>query len=636
MAKLKKTYIGNISATASGSAYFKCDELKTFDNKDFFIHKENLNKAFHQDTVKVKIISDFEVEVIQIIERFKTEFIGTVNYYNGYYFVPDNSKLTIDFNIPDSKLNNAKENQKVIVKLTDWNNNETNPNCEVLKILGNVGDNDAEIHGILAEYSLPYVFNNEVLTESNLIPTTISDDEISQRRDMRNIFTCTIDGDDSKDFDDALSLNWNDGVCEIGVHIADVTHYVKPNSLLDDEAFKRGNSVYLVDRCVPMLPERLSNGICSLNPNEDRLCVSVIFTLDKDGNVTSEWFGRTVINSNYRLTYDGVQDIIERKPNENYNKELRESIAIFDKWAKKWRKQRLDGGSMNFDKSEIKFKLDDNKKPIAVILKETKDSNHLIEEFMLLANKSVARFIESKGYPCINRIHDSPNMEKLDELKSFVKGFGYNLDLSDEKEIRKSLNKLLRKSKDGAESDIISNLVIRSQSKAEYSIRSIGHWGLGDEFGSYCHFTSPIRRYSDMMVHEILIKVLNNEKLSENLGQLTTKCSWISATESKAQKAERASIKYMQTVFMKGMVGKIFKGVISSITDFGIFVTINEFHSECFVKISKYSNDWVIDMKKWKIKSVEGGVEYKLGGKITIKLKKVEVDKKQIDAEIVF
>jgi ribonuclease R/exosome complex exonuclease DIS3/RRP44 len=649
MIKIGDVIEGTINMNTSGSAYLVNNELP----RDIYIHKNNTNRSLHLDTVKIKIVKgngrQLEGIVTDVLKRFKTEFVGIIQISPRYaFFIPDSTKMSIDMFIPLNKLNGAKDGQKVVAKLTSWKEDSKSPNGEIIKVLGNAGDNDVEIHAILHDYDLPYDFDENVIDESEAIPSEIKQSEIDARRDMRDVPTFTIDPEDAKDFDDALSVQWVNGQLEVGIHIADVSHYLRPDTDLDKEAYRRGTSVYLVDRVVPMLPERLSNGLCSLRPNEDKLCFSAVFTLDQNGTVVDEWYGRTIINSDYRYTYEQAQAAIEDYGNgiaKRFN-ELSEhanvvameltkkesydaKIRILDSYAKKLRKQRLKEGSITFDKQEVKFKLDDNNKPIDIIFKVMKDSNKLIEEFMLLANKKVAELLNENEYPVINRVHDEPSQEKLGELKNFVKLFGYDIKTTNAKEITQSLNKLLIDVKGKPEDNMINNLVVRTMQKAAYSTKNIGHYGLA--FENYAHFTSPIRRYPDVMVHRLLSRFLENKPVPK-LDKLETRCVYLSEREKRAQKAERDSIKYMQTIYMSERVGKIYKGIITSVTDYGIFIEITENKCEGLIKLSEIGGDtYIPDLKHHCLKGHNTGHRITLGDEVNVVVSSVDVEKKNIN-----
>ena len=500
--------VGKFSANSSGSAYLVSNDLP----KDIYIHAKNTNKSLHLDTVKVKVIPgngrNIEGEVIEIIERFREEFVGVIQISPRFaFFVPDSNKLPIDFFIPLSKIMGAKDGQKVIAKMTEWKDDAKNPNGEIIRVLGDAGEHETEIHSILEAYSLPYSFEADVIAEAETVSDVLLQSEIDKRKDLRHVITCGIDPIDSRDADDTIGLEWINGECFVSINIADVSYYIRPETELDKEAYNRGTSYYLVDRVIAMLPERISNNICSLKSGSDKLCFSGIFKLDSKGDIIDKWFGRTIVNVNKDYSYEEAQEVIENGVRIE-SKETDLVIIELNKIAKKLRKERVKQGVLEINNQEIRFKLDSNNKPIDIVFKTQKDSNKLIEEFMLLANKEVAKVIKSKGYPCINRVHESPDETKLNSLKDFVIQFGYSLNINNSKEIKKSLNKLLNDSKGKPEENVISNLVTRTQQKAFYSTKNIGHYGLG--FKDYSHFTSPIRRYSDIMTHRLLGQALGN------------------------------------------------------------------------------------------------------------------------------
>jgi len=637
MIKIGDILEGRVSMNASGSAYLVNPELP----KDIYLHKSKTNRALHLDTVKVKVIPGqgraLEGEVVEIVERFRTEFVGTIQISQKFaFFVPDSYKLNIDFFIPLSKTNGAKDGQKVIARILEWKDKAKNPNGEVVRVIGDAGEHETEIHSILEEYGLPYNFPEDVIAEANAISTEITQAEIDKRRDMRDVLTFTIDPHDAKDFDDALSVEWVNGELFVGIHIADVSHYLRPDTELDKEAFARGTSVYLVDRCVPMLPENLSNGLCSLRPNEDKLCFSVVFKIDHNGHVLDEWFGRTVINSNRRYTYEEAQQIIESplKHVEDDGADVQSlfnAIKSLDRMAKKMRKVRLSKGSISFDKQEVKFKLDENNKPTGIIFKVAKDSNKLIEEYMLLANKHVAQYINSRQLPNINRAHDKPNEEKLASLKDFIIQFGYDIKIETPEETTRTLNKLLMDIRGTSEEDMINNLVVRTMQKANYSTKNIGHYGLG--FTNYSHFTSPIRRYPDVIVHRLLGLYLDeNKTTTPKLEKLETKCLHLSEREKKAQKAERDSIKYMQCIYMSENIGKVYQGIVSSVAEYGVFVEILENKCEGLIKLSDISGDtYQVDMSNYCLKGFNTGDKIRLGDIVHVIISSVDIEKKNIN-----
>ena len=613
-------YEGQIEFSTSGHGSIKIE------GKDVFIFKRNTLNSLHLDKVKVQIFKGekkLEAKVTEVISRFKTEYVGRVQKGEKSTFViPDSNKIPVDFYIKGGL--SAEDGQKVIVELTKWDGSKS-PQGKITKVLGNSGDNNTEMNSIMFEYGLPVEFPQEVLNESELVPEVITEKEILNRKDIRNITTLTIDPVDAKDFDDALSINIiSDNRIEVGVHIADVGHYVKPGTLLDDEAYKRATSVYLVDRCVPMLPERLSNGICSLKPHEDRLAFSVIFTLDSDGKILDTWQGKTVIHSDRRYSYEEAQEIIEGIDGD-YSKEIR----TLDGLARKIRKQRIKDGSIEMGGIEVRFKLaEDNKKPIGVYFKEQKEANKLIEEFMLLANKTVAKTLSTAGWTNVYRVHDTPNMEKLNSLVSVCNTFKYDLNVDCESEdLKKSLNQLLKDIKGTPEENMIETLVTRCMSKATYTTINAGHYGLG--FTHYSHFTSPIRRYPDLITHRILFDFLNKGKQG-NPGKTEDQAKWCSSRELIAAKAQRDSIKYKQAEYLLDKIGKVFDGIVSGVTDWGMYVELTDSKCEGMIRYQTLEGKWSVDTNNYTITN-EIGDKIRLGDPIKVVVRSVDLEKKQID-----
>jgi len=612
-------YKGQIEFSNSGNASL------TIENKSIFIHRKNTLNSLHLDNVTIEIFKGekkLEGKVVEVISRFRKEFVGRVQIGKKSTFViPDSDKLSVDFYIKGGLV--AKEGQKVIVELTKWEDTKS-PQGKIIKILGDAGDNNAEMNSIMYEYNLPVDFPQDVINESELVPEVIFEKEISLRRDMRNITTLTIDPVDARDFDDALSIQViNENNIEVGVHIADVGHYVKPGSKLDEEAFKRATSVYLVDRCVPMLPERLSNGICSLKPHEDRLAFSVIFNIDKNGKIIKEWHGKTVIHSDRRYSYEEAQEIIEGVDGDFHNE-----IRTLNGLAQKIRKKRISDGSIEMGGIEVRFKLaEDNKKPIGVYFKEQKEANKLIEEFMLLANKSVAKILSDNQWFNVYRIHDTPNMEKLNQLVGVCQNFGHDVKIEGEgDELKKSINQLLKDIKGTPEENMIETLVTRCMSKAKYTIKNIGHYGLG--FTHYSHFTSPIRRYPDLITHRILFDYLNKGKQG-NPGKIEEQASWCSSRELIAAKAQRDSIKYKQAEYLQDKLGHVYDGIVSGVTDWGIYVELVESKCEGMIRYNTIGKVKV-DLEHYTI-SDEMGNKIRLGDPLKVVVSSVDLEKKQID-----
>ena len=611
------------------------------DNETIFVAERNSMHALNGDKVKVNITAhrkgaEPEAEVVEIIEKKEQVFIGKLKVEKHYgYLLTDSKFLAADIFIPKAKLKNGKTGDKAIARITHWPDEDKNPKGEIIDILGKSGENNAEIHAILAEYGLPYKYPEAVEQAANKIDAGITSEVIASRLDMRNATTFTIDPRDAKDFDDALSLTYlPNGNYEIGVHIADVTHYVKPGSIIDREAEERATSVYLVDRVVPMLPEHLCNGICSLRPNEEKLAFSCIFEMNANAQVIKHKIARTVINSNRRFTYEEAQEIIE-----SGHGEYAQEILTLDKLAKILRKERYENGSVEFDRCEVRFDIDETGHPIGVFFKESKDANKLIEEFMLLANKTVAKKIgfvsgKKKAKAFVYRVHDNPDPEKLADLAKQSRIFGYKIkDTGTPRDINRSINKMLNELKGKGEENFLSTLAIRSMAKAIYTTVNIGHYGLGFEY--YTHFTSPIRRYPDMMVHRLLDKYLNGGR-SVNADKLEDQCKHSSSMEQLAANAERASIKYKQVEFLADHLGEVFDGVISGVTEWGLYVEIDSNKCEGMVPIRDLTDDYYeFDEKNYWIIGRHTNTRYRLGDKITIRVARANLERKQLDFAIV-
>jgi ribonuclease R len=625
-------YTGTIEYMPNGISRLVTGETEN----EVFITQRNLNRALNGDLVKVHVYAhrkktELEGEVIEIIKRARNLFTGTVELSHGFAFViPDGKSMTGDIFIPPDKIKGLKNGHKVVVTITDWPARSKNPIGEIAEILGFAGEHDVEMHAIIAEFNLPGAFPQEVEKEANEISDVITAAEIKKRRDFRDVLTFTIDPEDAKDFDDALSLRkLSNGNYEIGVHIADVTHYVKPNTYLEKEALQRATSVYLVDRVIPMLPEKLSNNLCSLRPNEDKLCFSAVFEISPKAEVLNDWFGKTVIHSDKRFSYEDAQQRLETKEGD-----YAEELILLNDIAQKLRGRRRKKGALSFEKIEIKFKLDEKGKPVSVIFKESKEAHQLIEEFMLLANKHVAEYAgkarkDWTPKPYVYRIHDHPDEEKLYQFSSFIKQFGYRIEVDGAKAISKSMNQLMTELKGKPEKDMIENLAIRSMAKAEYSTRNIGHYGLA--FNYYSHFTSPIRRYPDMMAHRMLEHYLTNGKPLK-ADDYEPLCRHSSEMEQRAADAERASVKYKQAEFLMDKIGVPFEGIISGVTEWGIFVQIVENKCEGLVPLRNLEDDfYVYDSRKMLIRGRHRGNVYKFGDKVQVTIQKVNLQKRQVD-----
>ena len=643
-------HTGILDISSKGSGYVICDDF----NEDIFIASNNINKALDNDEVEVYVYKrrkrgKLEGEITQVLKRAKSDYVGVIQINKNYAFVvPDSSKMYKDIFVPINKTMGAEDGDKVLVSLDDWPENADSPFGRVLKILGKPGEHNTEIHSILAEYGLPYEFPEEVEKYANTLDTSITNEEISKRRDLRKVLTFTIDPKDAKDFDDALSFReLENGNYEIGIHIADVSHYLREGTVLDDEAYERATSVYLVDRVVPMLPEILSNGACSLRPNEEKYTFSAIFEMNDKCDVLNKWFGRTVIYSDARFAYEEAQSIIESKSNKipqevsltenayETSQSIADAVLKMDEMAKKLRKKRMNAGAISFDKIEVKFNLDKDNNPTGVYFKTSKDANKLIEEFMLLANKQVAEFIgkQKPAKTYVYRVHDEPDISKLAELQSFVARFGYKMNIKDKNSTTASLNKLLADVVGKNEQNLVDTLAIRTMSKAEYTTNNIGHYGLA--FDYYTHFTSPIRRYPDVMVHRLLQHYLDKGK-SVNQEIYEEKCKHSSNMEYLATKAERDSIKYMQIKYMQDHQDQEFLGVISGVTDWGIYVEIEENKCEGMVRIRDIKDDYYrFDQEEYALVGETTKNMYQLGEEVIVKVKNADLVKKHLDFSLI-
>jgi len=635
--KTKGAYItGRVDLTAQGSAYIVSDEI----DRDVFVAAKNLNHALHHDLVKVYVYArkkrnHVEGEVVEIVKRHREYFVGVVEISQHFAFlIPERNQLPFDIFIPLDKINKAKKGQKAIAKIIDWPEKQKNPVGEIVEVLGTPGENNVEMHAILAEFGLPYEFPKRVLQAADKISDEISAEDIAERRDFRDVTTFTIDPFDAKDFDDALSYRkLKNGNIEVGVHIADVTHYVRPNTTLEKEAYSRATSVYLVDRVVPMLPERLSNVICSLRPNEDKLVFSAVFELDDKANIHKQWFGKAIINSDRRFAYEEAQEVIETGEGD-----LKDEILSLHNLAQKLRAKRFGNGSIAFERDEVKFKLDEKARPVGIYLKENKESNQLIEEFMLLANKKVAEFVgKPDGKKTVKtfvyRIHDEPNKEKLNAFATFIKRFGYQVQTKSRKKIADSINNLLTDVHGKSEQTVVETLAIRTMAKAEYSTKNIGHYGLA--FDYYSHFTSPIRRYPDMMVHRMLEHYLNDGK-SFSQEKYEEMCKHASDMEQLAVNAERTSVKYKQVEYMKDNVGKVYDGVISGVTQWGIYVELIDSKCEGMVSVRSLTDDFYeYDEAEFALIGQNTKNRYTMGDKVTVKVVDANMDRRQLDFEMI-
>ena len=624
---------GTVDMTAYGNAYVVSDELE----EDVYVSEANLHHALNGDKVKVYLFARrrdrrLEGEVVEILERKRKTFVGVVAVTGHYAFlVPDNRQMPYDIFIPRSKLNGAKNGQKAIARITKWPEKVKNPFGEIVEVLGNAGEHETEIHAILAEFELPAKFTPEIEQAAKSIPDRITKKDLEGRRDFRRVTTFTIDPADAKDFDDALSIRFlNDGNVEVGIHIADVTHYVRPGTVLEREAYDRATSVYLVDRVVPMLPEHLSNGVCSLNPREDKLTFSAVFKMNADARVVDSWFGKTVINSDRRFAYEEAQEIIEKKKGD-----LSKEILTLHRLAQILRKRRFQQGSLDIERVEVKFDIDEKGTPLGVFFKVSQEANQLIEEFMLLANRQVAELVGKrmsgggKKKVFVYRVHDKPKEDKLESFTRIAAKLGYEVHAESRKALSQSMNRLIKQVVGKPEQNLIETLALRAMAKAVYTTKNIGHYGLAFDF--YTHFTSPIRRYPDMMVHRLLEHYLQGGKPVDE-EEYEGKCRHTSEMERKAIDAERASIKYKQVEYLADKVGHVYDGIIAGVTDWGIYVEINENKCEGMIPIRELNDDFYeLDEENYTIIGRRKGRRFQLGDPIRVEIYRVNLEKRQLD-----
>jgi ribonuclease R len=633
----KNYVIGKLSVSRNGAAYVITEGL---DDEDIFIAEGNLSNALHNDMVKVVVFPARnkrrpEGQIVEIVDRSKKQLVGAISISKGIaYFIPDNPAYRRDILIPGRLLNGAKTGDKVVVVITDWIAGTRSPLGEVVHVLGKPGDNNVEMNAILAEFDFPMKFSDAVEKECEKMDTQLSEKEIAARRDFRNITTFTIDPADAKDFDDAISYeNLGSGMHRVGIHIADVSYYVRPQSAIDREAYERGTSVYLVDRTISMLPEKLSNELCSLRPNEDKLCYSAVFDLDDHAKVHKEWFGRTVISSNRRYDYDEAQEIIETKQGD-----YADVILKINELSLKLRQQRFDNNAINFETEEVRFKLDENGKPIGAFLKVQREANRLIEEMMLLTNKRVAERIgrktsrQKEAKTFVYRIYDEPIGDKVENFKNFVAKLGLELKIGNRKQFTQSLNKMLEEAKERNEYELLSKLSIRMMARAVYSTENIGHYGLAFPF--YTHFTSPIRRYPDLMAHRLLDAYLH-DKPSVNKTQYEEFCKHCSKMEQKATEAERTSIKYKQAEYLADKIGQVFEATVSGISKWGVFAELKETKCEGVIPIKRFDDDfYYIDDDNFTLIGLHSGKNIRFGDTIKVKVVEVDLQKKTMTFDV--
>ena len=634
----KTQYVeGTVDMKSTGKAYVVLDDES---RDDIFIASNNTGKALHGDRVKVAMFPKRnnkkpEGEIVEVLERKHTEFVGVLKVTHGYVFVvPDLNSIPVDIFVPKGELNGAKHGDKVIVHLVDWPDGSGNPFGEIVRVLGKPGENDVEMESILAAHEYPIEFPKEVEQEAAAIPVKIKAEEIKKRRDFRKVFTITIDPADAKDFDDAISLQKLDnGHWEVGVHIADVSHYVTPGTELDKEALSRGTSVYLVDRTIPMLPEKLCNNVCSLRPNEEKLTFSAVFEMDDEANIYQQWIGKTIIKSCRRYTYEEVQEMIE-----GADGDYKDEILVFNSLATKLRAKRMANGSINFHSEEVKFILDENKKPIDTYVRVQNESHELIEDFMLLANRTVAETFGGKNSPWRNhtfvfRVHDEPNPEKLNKLILLISRLGYSMDISSRTKLVNSYNKLFKDVEGKGEKNLVEQVAVRTMAKAVYTTDNIGHYGLA--FDYYTHFTSPIRRYPDLMVHRLIEQYLIEGKPSADKKKYEEMCLHSSDMEKQAEEMERQSIKFKQAEYLQDKIGQVFEGLVSGVSKWGVYVELKGNKCEGMVRYEDLPGDYYfLDEDNFRVIGEDTGKVIQLGDEVKVRVKAVDLFKRQMDFEM--
>lgn len=635
----KTQYVeGTVDMKSTGKAYVVLDDEA---GEDVFIAANNTGQALHGDRVKVAMFPKRknkkpEGEIVEVLQRKHTDFVGVLHISHGYVFVvPDMDSIPVDIFIPKGELHGAKNGQKVVVHLVDWPENSGNPFGEIIRVLGNPGENDVEMESILLAHDYPIEFPKEVEKEAEKIEDRIQKAEVKKRKDYRDIFTITIDPADAKDFDDAISLRKLDnGHWEVGVHIADVSHYVRPGSAIDEEAYNRGTSVYLVDRTIPMLPEKLCNNVCSLRPDEEKLTFSAVFEMDDDAHVLNHWIGKTIIKSCRRYAYEEVQAMIEGGEGD-----YKDEILTFHHLATKLRERRMAQGSLNFHSEEVKFILDEQGKPIDTYVRVQNESHELIEDFMLLANRTVAETFGKPGSPWKNhtfvyRIHDEPNPEKLNNFLRLISRLGYTMDISSRSKLVKSYNKLFEDVDGKGEKNLVETVAIRTMAKAVYSTENIGHYGLA--FDYYTHFTSPIRRYPDLMVHRLIERYLIENQGSVDRKEYEEYCVHSSEMEKQAEEMERQSVKYKQAEYLQDKIGQVFDGLISGVSKWGLYVELKDSKCEGLVRYEDMPGDYYyLDEENFRVIGQDSGRVIQLGDEVRVIVKNVNLLKRQMDFEMI-